>query len=95
MIKVIIITLLAAGTVFFLNQAVRADGAATYKAKCAACHKADGTGNAAMPGTDLTKAAGDCVAIVTDGKGKMPSYKSRLNEAEIKEVCEHIKTLKK
>ena len=71
---------------------LRADGAATFAAKCQACHKADCTGNAAMPGTDLTKATGDCVQIVSDGKGKMPAYKGKLTDAEIQEVCTHIKS---
>lgn len=72
-----------------------ADGKAVFTAKCQMCHKADGTGNTAMAGTDLTKATGDCVQTVKGGKNKMPVFGGKLTDAEIAEVCGHVKTFKK
>ena len=80
------------------------DGAAIYKAKCAMCHGPDGAGQTAvgksMKVRDLRSAdvqkqtAKELEAVVTNGKGKMPSYKGKLSEAEISAVVELIKTMK-
>jgi cytochrome c6 len=37
----------------------------------------------------------DLVAATTDGKGKMPAYKGKLSEAQIKDVIAYIRTLQK
>ena len=72
----------------------------TYKAKCAMCHGADGSGKAAM-GTkafsspDIQKMSeADLTAAITNGKGKMPSYKGKLTDAQIKDLATYVKTLK-
>src|ERR1700677_1428459 len=73
------------------------DGSATYKAKCAMCHGADGTKIAAH---DLQGAAAqgmsdaDLSAIITNGRGKMPASKS-LKPEEVKGLVAYIRTLKK
>jgi mono/diheme cytochrome c family protein len=80
-------------------------GADTYKAKCQMCHAADGLGGTpagkamkAMPFNDpqiLNKSDADLIAATTNGKGKMPAYKGKLSDAEIKAVIAYIHTLQK
>ena len=81
------------------------DGAAIYKGKCASCHGPDGSGQTAvgksMKLRDLRDAevqkqtAKEFATIISDGKGKMPAYKSKLSAAEIDAVAAFLKTLKK
>jgi mono/diheme cytochrome c family protein len=96
-IATIIITLIA--------PALFADGAATFKAKCAMCHGPDGTGQTSMGKTlklrdlgsaDVQKQTdADLKKIVNDGKGKMPAYKAKLSADEVQAVVAFIRTLKK
>jgi cytochrome c6 len=100
-------TTLIAASVFLLSISTRAadDAAALYKTKCAACHGADGSGNTAMGkafklrdlGSDEVQAQTDAqlTAITSDGKGKMPAYKGKLTDDQIKELVGYIRTLKK
>jgi mono/diheme cytochrome c family protein len=75
----------------FLAMPMFADGAATYTAKCKMCHGASGEKNFA----NLGASGADLAKIVTDGKGKMPAYKGKLSDDDIKAVVAYIKTLKK
>jgi mono/diheme cytochrome c family protein len=87
-------------------SAVRAQSAAaTYKAKCAGCHGADGEANT-TPGKALgahdfgsdqvTKESDtDLATIVTAGKNKMPAYGKTLKEAEIKDLVAYVRELGK
>lgn len=87
---------LTAGTAF-------ADGGAdTYKAKCAMCHGADGSGNTAMgkklelkdlKTSKLTEA--QMIELVTKGKGKMPANAGKLTDAQIKDVVSYVRSLQK
>ena len=80
-------------------------GADTYKAKCMMCHAADGSGNTpagksmgALPlkSAALIKASdADLIAATTNGKLKMPAYKSQLTAAQITDVIAYIRTLQK
>ena len=36
----------------------------------------------------------DLTAAITNGKGKMPSYKGKLTDAQIKDLATYVKTLK-
>ena len=101
-----IVLLLAAIAILLAPMATyAADGAAVYKAKCASCHGPDGKGETSIgksmklrslasadvqktPDAELTK-------VITDGKGKMPAYKGKLSDDEIKGVVAFIRTLKK
>ncbi|MDD5210045.1 MAG: c-type cytochrome [Elusimicrobiales bacterium] len=90
------------------KPAAKAAENADYKAKCASCHGKDGKGSPSMAkmfklepaALDLTAKAtqektDDAVAkLISDGKGKMPAFKSKLGEAQIKELVKFIKTLK-
>jgi cytochrome c6 len=81
------------------------DGAALYKAKCATCHAADGSGQTTMGKNlklrDLRSAEvqkqtdKELYAWTADGKGKMPAYKSKLNEAEINSLVAYMRELAK
>jgi len=74
------------------------DGAAIFKAKCSACHGAEGQGKVgpALKGTTLS--ADDIAALLTKGNdAKKPPHKkamSGLADADAKAVAEYVKTLK-
>jgi cytochrome c6 len=81
------------------------NAAATYKAKCAGCHGADGKGNTG-PGkalgvhdftsADVTKMSdADLTGIITSGKNKMPSYGKSLKAADIEALVAFIRGLSK
>ncbi len=80
-------------------------GADTYKAKCAMCHAADGSGSTpagkamkALPfsSPDLVKASdADLIAATKNGKGKMPAYAGKLTDDQITAVVAYIRTLQK
>jgi len=78
-----------------------ASGEATYKAKCAMCHGADGKGKASMANTDLTtadvqkKSDADLSGTIINGKPpKMPASKS-LTPEQVKDLVAYIRSLKK
>jgi len=78
--------------------AFAADGAATYKAKCAACHGPEGQGKVgpAVKGTSLSEA--DITALLTKGNDakKVPHKKAvaGLTDDDAKAVAAFVKTLK-
>jgi cytochrome c6 len=77
-----------------------AQAADTYKAKCAGCHGADGSksmmGAKPLNGAEVQGMSdADLTAAITDGKGKMPAYKGKLTDAQIKDLVSYIRTLKK
>ncbi len=92
--------------VLIAPSAVRAQSAAaTFKAKCAGCHGADGKGSTG-PGKALgvhdfssdqvTKMSdADLINIVTTGKNKMPPYGKSLKDAEIKDLVAYVRELGK
>lgn len=90
------------------QPAAKAAVNADYK-PCVSCHGKDGKGNAGMAkmfkvapaALDLT-AAGvqgkkdeDLAKLILEGKGKMPSYKAKLNETQLKELLKFLRTLGK
>jgi cytochrome c6 len=93
----VVATLTAMAVISFPLSAPAQDGSATYKAKCAMCHGADGSKIAAH---DLTAAAAqgisdaDLAAIITNGKGKMPASKS-LKPDQVTALVAYVRTLKK
>jgi cytochrome c6 len=99
--------LLLAAACLLTTAPVRAqgDGAATFKAKCAACHSADGSGDSAtgkaMKVRDLRSADvqkqtdAQLTDIITNGKGKMPAYKGKLTDDQIKQLVATIRDLAK
>jgi len=92
-VKKFVVTLVSVGLVLMAVPTFAADGAATYKAKCAMCHGADGKGKTPLAGSKLS--VEDIVKFTTDGKApKMPAYKGKLTTEEIQAVAEHLKALK-
>lgn len=83
----------------------QSDGAALFKAKCAPCHGADGKGQTPMGkavkardlGSEEVQKESDAqlTEIVNNGKGKMPGYKGKLTDAQIKDLVAFVRTLKK
>jgi cytochrome c6 len=81
------------------------DAAALYKAKCASCHAADGSGSTPV-GTKLgVKAFSDpevvkhpdaeWIETTKKGKGKMPAYDGKLTDDQIKTLVKYMRGLAK
>jgi mono/diheme cytochrome c family protein len=80
-------------------------GADTYKAKCQSCHGAEGTPNPGIAKMMGVKPVSDpavksmteaqMIAVTTDGKGKMPAYKGKLTDAQIKDSVTYFRNLAK
>jgi len=85
--------------------ALRAQGDAekTYKAKCAGCHGADGSGNPVLVKTlgvrdfqspEVQKESeAELADIIAKGKNKMPKYGDKLKDAEIKDLATYVHSL--
>jgi len=82
-----------------------ADGAATYKAKCAMCHGADGKAETpagkkmgahdfASPEVQKMSDA-DLTQAIEKGKNKMPAYAGKLKDSEVKELVAYVRGLGK
>lgn len=77
------------------------DGAVIYKANCAICHGADGSGQTpagkAMKVRDLRapdvqkKSDAELMRTIADGNGKMPAYKAKLGSDEIQALVTLIR----
>lgn len=80
-------------------------GEATYKAKCAMCHGADGLGNTPVGKNmkvrsfkspeDIKATDADLARQTKDGVGKMQGYAGKLTDAQIQDVVTYIRTLQK
>jgi mono/diheme cytochrome c family protein len=86
--------------------AVAQDSAAdTYKAKCLMCHGADGLGNTPVgkmvkivsfkDPTVVSATDAEMIAVVKNGKNKMPAYNTKLTDGQITAVVAYIRTLQK
>jgi len=85
-----------------------ADSASTadlYKTTCQKCHGADGTGNTPagkkfeahdFHSADVQKQTdAELTKAVTEGQKKMPSYKDKLTQEQIKELVAYVRQLGK
>jgi mono/diheme cytochrome c family protein len=76
--------------------ATKQPGASIYSASCATCHGAGGQGGVgpALAGNvvDEFPDVADEIAVVTNGRGGMPSFGSRLTDEEIAQVVEYTRT---
>jgi cytochrome c6 len=95
----------AISALFLLVVSARAeDAAALYKAKCAACHGADGKGDTAagkklgardFHSPEVAKMSDDELFDITKkGKEKMPAYDKKLTDDQIKALIKYIRELK-
>ncbi|MGA3129322.1 MAG: cytochrome c [Terracidiphilus sp.] len=98
----------ALAAVILLSGAVgfaQTSGEATYKAKCQSCHGAQGTPNPGIAKAMGVKPASDpsvksiseaqMITDTTNGKGKMPAFKGKLSDAEIKVSVDYFRTFAK
>lgn len=72
------------------------DGAAVYASRCSTCHGDDGDGGRGPTlGGGVVAAEfpdpADQVAVVTNGRGTMPSFRTRLTPEEIAAVVEYTR----
>ena|SRR6476620_2203330 len=106
MTRIICLATVVAAAVLLCAR-TRADdkSAATYKAKCATCHGADGKGDTpagkstkvrSFADSEVVKASDDDLAgIIEKGKGKMPGYGKSMKPDEIKDMVAYIRSLAK
>jgi cytochrome c6 len=100
-------TLLLVTGLSLFSSPVRAqnDGPSLFKAKCAACHGADGSGNTTV-GKSLKirdfhsadvqgQTDAQLTDMITTGKGAMPAYKGKLTDDQIKQLVGYIRELAK
>lgn len=83
----------------------QSSGADTYKAKCQSCHGAEGTPNPGIAKMMGVKPASDpsvkslseatMIADTANGKGKMPAFKGKITDAQIKESVDYFRSLAK
>jgi cytochrome c6 len=82
-----------------------AQGGDTFKAKCAACHGANGAGDTTMGknlklkdlgSAEVQKQSDDeLTATITKGKNKMPAYDGKLTKEQIGDLVKYVRSLKK
>ena len=79
--------------------------AALYKEKCQMCHAADGRGDTpagkalkvrsfTLPEV-LKESDADLLAVMKNGKNKMPAFAGKLTESQFTELIAYIHTLQK
>jgi mono/diheme cytochrome c family protein len=93
---------LAFSLAFSIPAHAQAEG--MYKAKCAACHGADGSGSAMgkkmgvhdFHSPDVQKQSdADLTGAIANGKNKMPAYGKSLKPEDIQGLVAYIRTLGK
>jgi cytochrome c6 len=82
------------------------DATSTYNAKCAGCHGRDGRARSAHSrhehARDLTTAEWQesvsderIYNSISNGKGKMPGFKKKLSDAQIDELVNYVRRLRR
>ncbi len=96
--KFIVLFVILAMAVSIALPAFAADGAATYKAKCAMCHGPEGQGKVGPALRGVSLSADQIAELLTKGNDakKTPHKKaiSGLSADDAKAVAEYVKTLK-
>lgn len=80
-------------------------GEAVYRARCQSCHGTEGVPNPGIAKAMGVKPASDpsvkahslaqMIAITANGKAKMPAFKGKLTDAQIKDSVAYFRTLAK
>lgn len=90
---------------FAIPVFTQSSGETDFKSKCAMCHGTDGL--AATPAGKAMKtpsvkspefaklSESEMIAGTKNGKGKMPAYKDKLTDVQIREVVIYLRTLEK
>jgi mono/diheme cytochrome c family protein len=81
----------------------QAPGADVYKTKCQSCHGATGVPSPAMAKAMGVKPIGEVksspeakmIAVTSNGAGKMPGFKGKLTDAQIKDSVTYFRSLAK
>src|SRR5215813_4724632 len=98
-----VVLALIAGLLTVNATAADASTAALYKSKCQSCHGPDGKattigkklGARDFQDPDVAKLSEEDLAKITiDGKNKMPAYKGKLKDDQIKALAKFIKEMK-
>jgi cytochrome c6 len=89
--------------VFVMSSSARADDPASlYKAKCVACHAADGSGTPVgiklgahdLRSADVQKLSeAELTEIISNGKNKMPAYAKTVKPDDVKGLVAFIRSL--
>ncbi len=97
---VLALALSMAGAVSFAQS-----GAAVYKAKCQSCHGAKGMADTPVakvmkirPVTNpvvMKMSEAEMIKVTADGRGKMPAFKGKISDAQIKEAVAHFRSFLK
>lgn len=77
------------------------DGKTLYETKCAICHGKNGVAKPAGKGSrnfddaafQASSSIDGIAKVTSEGKGKMPAYRSTLTPAQIQAIAAHVKTL--
>jgi cytochrome c6 len=103
--KMQVILLTAFVFLFYASRAhAQGQAGATYKAKCAACHAADGSGSEVGKKLGVhdfhssevqSESDADLTQIIAKGKNKMPAYEKSLKPDEIKGLAAYVRDLAK
>jgi len=78
------------------NQPEVSRGQLLYERKCTRCHGNEGD-KGVLGAKNLqrsTLSASACFELIANGKGKMPAWKNRLTETQIKDVIQFIQHLR-
>jgi len=90
-------TTLVKGKTSETRAALSGDGAKLYRTNCASCHGADGSGNTPigkkLGAKPLRQARGDVAGVIKNGRGKMPGFGKRLNDSQIQELVQYIRSM--
>src|SRR5580704_19464168 len=92
-----------AAVVALLSGVSFAQSGEVYKSKCQMCHGATGMADTGagksmkvkpVTDPDIKKMSeADMITVTTTGKGKMPGYKDKLTEAQIKDSVSYYRSL--
>lgn len=102
----VLLTMIALALFFAAStpRATAEDAAALYKAKCAACHGADGVATATgqkLKARDFNSpeavkmTAAEMIEVTTKGKEKMPAYDKKLTADQIKSLVDYVRSMSK
>jgi len=65
-----------------------------YAQHCLGCHGASGEGQYGPNIQGLNRSIAQIVAVIANGRGKMPSFDGDLSEERMRQAAEYVKTFK-